>query len=99
MTGAICAFVSFVVSSLMLPYIIQLASKHGLFDSTGGRKIHSGKVPRLGGIGIALGWTAGLLATLLFRCLNPGAVSFGRFIDRHRSRLYFTVLFVEISYA
>lgn len=77
MTGAICAFVSFVVSSLMLPYIIQLASKHDLFDSTGGRKIHSGKIPRLGGIGIALGWTAGLLATLFVSALlNPGAVSF-----------------------
>ncbi|MDX9828541.1 MAG: MraY family glycosyltransferase [Spirochaetia bacterium] len=77
MTGAICAFVSFVVSALMLPYIIQLASQHGLFDSTGGRKIHSGKIPRLGGIGIALGWGAGLLATLAVSAfLNPGAVSF-----------------------
>ncbi|HWR11984.1 MAG TPA: MraY family glycosyltransferase [Rectinemataceae bacterium] len=35
-----------------MPMIIGFARKKNLYDSTGGRKIHSGKIPRLGGVGM-----------------------------------------------
>lgn len=44
--------VSAVLSALSMPMIIDFARKKNLYDSTGGRKIHSGKIPRLGGIGM-----------------------------------------------
>lgn len=77
MTFAICAFISFAISALTLPYIIRQAKLRGLYDSTGGRKIHTGKIPRLGGIAIFMGWGIGLgIALAVAAFLNPRAVSF-----------------------
>ena len=45
-------FVSAVLSALTMPIIIGFARKNKLYDATGGRKIHSGKIPRLGGVGM-----------------------------------------------
>ena len=41
-----------VLSGISMPLIIGLAQRQGLYDEPGGRKIHSGKIARLGGIGI-----------------------------------------------
>jgi UDP-GlcNAc:undecaprenyl-phosphate/decaprenyl-phosphate GlcNAc-1-phosphate transferase len=43
---------AFIVSAILIPLIIRLSRKHNIYDSTGGRKIHSGKISRLGGLGI-----------------------------------------------
>lgn len=53
---------AFVLSALSMPLIIKICEKLSLYDYTNARKIHSGNIPRLGGIGIALAFfiSAGL---------------------------------------
>jgi UDP-GlcNAc:undecaprenyl-phosphate/decaprenyl-phosphate GlcNAc-1-phosphate transferase len=43
---------AFIVSAALIPLIIRLSRKHKIYDSTGGRKIHTGNISRLGGLGI-----------------------------------------------
>lgn len=50
--------VSLLLSAAFMPLIIRFAQKKKLYDSTGGRKIHTGKVPRLGGVGMAVAFFA-----------------------------------------
>lgn len=54
---------SALLSALSMPMIIGYAQRNNLYDATGGRKIHSGKVPRLGGVGMF--WAFVLVMTLL----------------------------------
>ncbi len=49
---SVAFMVAAILSVAITPGIIWFARSKNLFDSTGGRKIHSGKVPRLGGIGV-----------------------------------------------
>ncbi|MDR0526008.1 MAG: undecaprenyl/decaprenyl-phosphate alpha-N-acetylglucosaminyl 1-phosphate transferase [Spirochaetaceae bacterium] len=42
---------SFGVSAVIIPLVILLCKKRGWYDSTNGRKVHSGSVPRLGSFG------------------------------------------------
>jgi UDP-GlcNAc:undecaprenyl-phosphate GlcNAc-1-phosphate transferase len=51
--------VGFLVSSAMLPAVIRFANRFGLVDRPGGRRLHAHAVPRLGGVGIFLGFVAG----------------------------------------
>ena len=53
---------AFVLSALSMPLIIKICEKLSLYDYTNARKIHSGNIPRLGGIGIAFAFfiSAGL---------------------------------------
>lgn len=44
--------VSAALSALSMPIIIGIAKKKKLYDTTGGRKIHNGLIPRLGGVGM-----------------------------------------------
>ncbi|HQJ60823.1 MAG TPA: MraY family glycosyltransferase, partial [bacterium] len=50
---------SFIVSFLFVlvttPFLIKIGIKHGFVDKVDQRKIHQGVVPRIGGIGIAIG--------------------------------------------
>jgi len=50
---------SFIVSFLFVvaitPFLINFGKKHGFVDKVNRRKIHRGAIPRIGGIGIALG--------------------------------------------
>ena len=52
--------VSAVLSALTMPVIIGFARKKKLYDATGGRKIHSGEIPRLGGVGMFWAFFVGL---------------------------------------
>jgi hypothetical protein len=55
------------VCSALVPVIIRFARRHGLFDHiTSTRKMHSARVPRLGGIAIVAGFYAPLLALILY---------------------------------
>ncbi len=51
-------FISFLASSLIATFIIlktlSFAYKHSLFDTINERKIHKGRIPRLGGVAIYL---------------------------------------------
>ncbi len=44
--------VSAVLSATSMPIILGIAHRNKLYDNTGGRKIHTGNIPRLGGIGM-----------------------------------------------
>ncbi|WP_027727499.1 MraY family glycosyltransferase [Treponema sp. C6A8] len=44
---------AFLVSALSMPVIIKICKKLSLYDYIDSRKIHSGNIPRLGGLGIA----------------------------------------------
>ncbi len=58
----IAFLVALAVSLLMTPVTKKLGIKLGIFDQPDARKVHSGSMTRLGGIGIYCGFLAGLLA-------------------------------------
>jgi UDP-GlcNAc:undecaprenyl-phosphate GlcNAc-1-phosphate transferase len=61
----LAAFVLALVASLVLtPLVRALAFARGFVARTGGRHIHAGRIPRLGGVALALGWCLALLAFL-----------------------------------
>ena len=64
MTFFLAVLVAFLASSASMPVIIRWAHKRGHFDAVGGRKIHKGEVPRLGGVGINIGFLAGFAVAL-----------------------------------
>lgn len=49
--------ISFALSVIIVPIMIAISKKFNLYDSTGGRKIHTGNISRLGGVGILLSFT------------------------------------------
>ncbi len=49
------------VSSSLIPLIIKFCKKYALYDSVNARKIHSGNIPRLGGIAIFLSFIIGYI--------------------------------------
>lgn len=48
--------ISFFITFSSIPIIIDFSNRKSLHDIPGGRKIHKGKIPSLGGIGIFLGF-------------------------------------------
>ena len=56
------ASVSFIISFLAIPVLLQIAEQKNLYDLPDERKVHSSPVPSLGGVGIFAGF---LLASLL----------------------------------
>lgn len=62
----ICLAVALVVTTVLTPGLIRVASRRGWLDRPGFRKVHQTPVPRLGGVAIYLGtWAAwALFATL-----------------------------------
>ena len=61
--------ISFLISMAMLPLILKVSHARGWYDQTGGRKIHKGNVPRLGGVGIAIAFFATLV--IIYASYNP----------------------------
>ena len=51
----------FVISALLIPLIILFCRKYKIFDPVNARKIHSGEIPRLGGVAIVLSFLVGFL--------------------------------------
>jgi UDP-GlcNAc:undecaprenyl-phosphate/decaprenyl-phosphate GlcNAc-1-phosphate transferase len=52
-----------VLSTLSMPLILKFAHSRKLYDSPNARKIHSGNIPRLGGLGIFASFAASMLLT------------------------------------
>lgn len=48
------ALSAFILNMVLTPCIIKIALKFGWYDTINDRKIHSGNIPRLGGVGIFL---------------------------------------------
>lgn len=57
--------VSLCVTAAILPAVIRWAHYKGALDRPGGRRVHFGAIPRVGGIGIFLGFIAGTGAAIL----------------------------------
>lgn len=57
---------SIAISLVSMPIIISICKKAGLYDYSDERKIHSGNIPRLGGIGIFLGFSIAACLYLVF---------------------------------
>jgi UDP-GlcNAc:undecaprenyl-phosphate/decaprenyl-phosphate GlcNAc-1-phosphate transferase len=61
-----------VLSLLSMPLIIKFAHRRKLFDSPNARKIHSGNIPRLGGLGIFASFAVSMLLTAVFTGIGLG---------------------------
>ena len=65
-TAGVAFVLACLVSGLLTPVVRRFALKHHLFDDhVSARKVHGRPIPRLGGIAIAAGFYAPLLALLL----------------------------------
>jgi UDP-GlcNAc:undecaprenyl-phosphate/decaprenyl-phosphate GlcNAc-1-phosphate transferase len=73
----ISVLVSFCVSLFLIPVIIKLCNRYKLYDPVNARKIHSGNIPRLGGIGIVTAYIAGI--TVFF--ITTGNLPFFRILS------------------
>jgi UDP-GlcNAc:undecaprenyl-phosphate GlcNAc-1-phosphate transferase len=69
--GLFVLLFALLVSTVSVFVVLRLTTRFRIFDSIDERKIHTGEVPRLGGIGIFIGFIAGLLL-------------FSVFFDRHK---------------
>lgn len=62
----ITTIIALTLNLIFTPIILKLARARGWFDATGGRKIHSGDIPRLGGVGIAWSFAVAIVISLVF---------------------------------
>ena len=53
------------INIIFTPFLIRFSHKHKLYDETNSRKIHSGDMPRIGGIGIFLSFTISIFALVI----------------------------------
>lgn len=65
MTLYLFAGISFILSMICMPLIILFCKKFSLYDYQSARKIHSGNIPRLGGVGIVFSFFACMLVYIL----------------------------------
>jgi len=66
-TELVTFFCAAFVCAALVPAIRRFAHRRGLFDQiTNSRKVHSARIPRLGGIAIVAGFYAPLLALILY---------------------------------
>ena len=59
------------VSAFFVYLVILFAKRHNLYDDVGGRKIHSGNIPRLGGVGF---FSAFVLSVFIIYFKFPNAI-------------------------
>ena len=57
--------ISFLFVAIVIPAIVRTANQMNLFDSLDDRKVHTGKVPRLGGISFLPSLMFSLLLVIL----------------------------------
>lgn len=76
--------VSFFLSIVITPIILNLAKKYGIVDKPEKRKVHKIAIPRLGGLAIVASF---LFVSLYFVLFEPGAMDFWKEkvlgIDKH----------------
>ncbi len=53
--------IAFTASVVSIFIVLRLSRYFGLFDTVNARKVHSGKIPRLGGVGMFVGFVIGLI--------------------------------------
>lgn len=60
------SLITFILSVVTEFFVIRFCHKHSLYDSLGSRKIHTGNIPRLGGIAIAVSFFLGFILYSFF---------------------------------
>lgn len=71
----LAAAIALVINLILLPLILRVAHRRKWYDRPNSRKLHSGLIPRLGGPGIFLSFTAASLVTpALLRWLSGGSL-------------------------
>lgn len=63
--------ISFTLNFLITPALIKLSHKYGWYDITNARKIHSGNIPRIGGVGLFISFTISVFIFLIINKLGP----------------------------
>ena len=58
-----CIILAFLLSVSIIPLIIKLCNNYHIYDSQNNRKIHTGNIPRLGGVGIYISF---VIAAILY---------------------------------
>jgi UDP-GlcNAc:undecaprenyl-phosphate GlcNAc-1-phosphate transferase len=53
---------SFILSVGLIPLILRISRKRGWYDGKDARKLHEGDIPRLGGVGMAIGFFVSIIA-------------------------------------
>ncbi len=61
----LCSLLAFAISAVSIPFIISFCHKHGIYDSINERKVHTGKIPRLGSVGFVPAFTIGVVVYLI----------------------------------
>ncbi len=89
--------VSIILSGILLPQILRVAYKRQLFDDNEARKIHSGHIPRLGGLSF---FPASLFAFCLLIAVNlsVGEASFSENLSQHALALTYFACSVALMY-
>ena len=83
-------FVSLFMSSIILPNILFISCKKGLFDKPDARKIHTTPVPRLGGLSFFPVILIVTVGTEIIRSLQEKrAVNYARKFGTHSFRRIF----------
>ncbi len=67
MIAALVASSSFVLSLVLVAFVLTISRKRSWFDHHDERKIHTGQVPRLGGIGFALAFLVVAATTITLK--------------------------------
>lgn len=70
----IAILAALLVNALLTPVIIRLARRRGWYDHRNHRKIHVEDTPRIGGIGILIGFLAAGIATLILTGRHDGVM-------------------------
>ena len=65
LTRFVLFFLAFTTTCFVLPFIIKIAINLNLFDSINKRKVHTNKIPNIGGIGIIFGFIVSQLFYIL----------------------------------
>jgi len=65
MSNLYAGLIACILSILTMPLIMLVASRRGWFDPVGDRKIHTGLIPRLGGVGIFWSFAVTLVLTAI----------------------------------
>ncbi len=67
MSQSIYIVLAGILSIISMPIILKICKKFSLYDYQNARKIHSGNIPRLGGVGIFLSF---IIASVVFLSIN-----------------------------
>lgn len=60
------SLISLILSAGLIPLVIHFCRYYSLYDSVNARKIHSGNIPRLGGVAICLGFVIASILCFIF---------------------------------